>query len=373
MSPRPLILFGISLSLVTGVILGVVAANRLLLSTDSGGLLTLTEVARQIQDNYIDTVSPERLTEAALRGMVGELDIHSSYLDEQDYASLQAETNGGFVGIGVELAVIERRFTVVSPLSGSPAERAGLQAGDVLIEVDGESLKGLLLIDVIDRLRGELGAPVDLTLLRDDERIETNVRRDVVMVTSVDSRQLEDDIGYLRINQFQIDTADAFDKQLAELDTSAGLVLDLRNNPGGVLGASVAVADRLLDDGLIVFTEARARVAELRFEATPGDVLEGAPVVVLINQGSASASEIVAGALADHKRAILLGETSFGKASVQTVLPLSGSRAVKLTTARYFTPNGQAIHGVGITPHEELSTADNEKLLARAVALLRGL
>ncbi len=372
MSPRPLILFGISLSLVTGVILGVVTANRMLLSSDSGGLLTLTEVARQIQDNYIDSVSAEKLTEAALRGMVGELDIHSSYLDEQDYASLQAETNGGFVGIGVELAVIERRFTVVSPLNGSPAERAGLQAGDVLIEVDGESLKGLLLIDVIDRLRGELGAPVELALLRDGARVEANLRRDVVMVESIDSRQLEDDIGYLRINQFQIDTAAKFDEHLSALNTKAGLVLDLRNNPGGVLGASVAVADRFIDDGLIVYTQARSTIAQLRFEATPGDVLEGAPIVVLINQGSASASEIVAGALADHNRAVLLGETSFGKASVQTVLPLSGSRAVKLTTARYFTPNGNAIHGVGITPHEELSTADNEKLLARAVTLLRG-
>lgn len=371
MSPRPIVLFGICLSMVTGVALGVIAARQMLASVDDSATVALTEVARTIERSYVEDIDAEVLLDGALRGMLAELDLHSSYLDQTDYAELQAETSGGFVGVGIEVAVVDDRFRVVAPLKGGPAEQAGIESGDVITAVDGQGVEDKRLMDLIRLLRGDVGEPVSLSLERAGEAIEISVVRDQVSITSIESRQLAGGVGYIAIRQFQIDTASKLDDALRTLNVSAGLILDLRDNPGGVLNASVAVADRFLDSGLIAYTEARDRRRQLSFDAKRGDVLNGAPLAVLINGASASAAEVVAGALADHDRATLIGTRTFGKGSVQTVLPLSGERALKLTTARYFTPSGRVIQGNGIEP-DLISGLEGDALISFTLQALPG-
>ncbi|MGD8418426.1 MAG: S41 family peptidase [Pseudomonadales bacterium] len=381
MQLRPLTLIGIILSMVSGISLGISGYHVWLdYQDESPEAQAFDEVLNQVHASYVDEVDRRELVSSALRGMLGGLDDHSNYLDERDYENLQAETDGHFGGIGIELGLVEDHFTVISPLDDTPASRAGLKPGDRIIALDGEPLAGRKLIEVIDDLRGEPGSKVGLTLTRSDaeEPFTVDLTRADIAVASVRGELLEPGYGYIRISQFQANTGEEFGDVLDSLvdqndGSLEGLVLDLRNNPGGVLQASVTVADAFLTDGLIVYTEGRLPSSHLRYRASGRDALNGKPLVVLINSGSASAAEIVAGALQDHHRARLLGGRSYGKGSVQSVMPLSGHRALKLTTAYYYTPSGRNIHHKGIEPDVAFEeTNDNdEALMTEALALLK--
>jgi len=296
--------------------------------------------------------------------MLSNLDPHSAYLDPQEFEELQESTSGEFGGLGIEVGVEDGFIKVVSPIDDTPASKAGIEAGDLIVKIDGQPTKGLSMMDAVDKMRGKPGSKISLTLMRGEggKPFDVELARAVIKVQSVKSQFLEKGYGYVRITQFQINTGEEVGKALAKLrkDNNGklkGLVLDLRNNPGGVLQSAVEVADHFLTDGLIVYTKGRIANSELRFSADPADASEGVPLVVLINGGSASAAEIVAGALQDHKRGVLMGTDSFGKGSVQTVLPLNNDRALKLTTALYFTPNGRSIQAQGIVPDIEVARA----------------
>lgn len=318
-------------------------------------LQTFADVFHQIRSGYVEEVDDSTLFEFAVRGMLEGLDPHSAYLTKEDYSDLQTTTDGEFSGLGIEIGRRGSYIEIIAPIDGSPAVEAGLQAGDVILKLDGQSVKGMSIDEAVQLMRGPVGAPIDLEIGRpgSSEPFDVTVVRDAIKVASVRSRFLTPGYGYLRIAQFGRPTGDEAKAALEKLTTESeleGLVIDLRNNPGGVLGASVAVSDLFIDGGLVVYTEGRHPSAQERYEATAGDRLMGAPIVVLINGGSASASEIVAGALQDRGRAVVMGTRSFGKGSVQTVLPVSETRAVKLTTARYFTPDGRSIQAEGIVP-----------------------
>ena len=321
-------------------------------------LRVFAEVFNQIRSAYVEPVDDRTLLENAIKGMLNGLDPHSAYLDKDSFSDLRENTTGEFGGVGLEVGVDSGGFVrVISAIDDTPAKAAGIESGDLIIKLDGKSVKGMGLNEAVERMRGAKGTKVELTIVREGSQgpFDVSLTRDVIKIRSVRQRLLAPDYGYLRIAQFQNETghdlAKALD-QLAKDNKGAlkGLVLDLRNNPGGVLQASVEVADAFLDSGTIVYTEGRIESAKASFSARPGDASGGAPIVVLINGGTASASEIVAGALQDHKRAVVVGTDSFGKGSVQTVLPLGDNRAIKLTTARYFTPNGRSIQAQGIRP-----------------------
>jgi carboxyl-terminal processing protease len=378
---RPLTLIGIIVSIVTGISLGVLAhvMTRDETQIDSAG--TLTSAMRQVSQNYVEEVSEEELLGHALKGMMGHLDDHSNYLDSGAFSSLKQNTSGRFGGIGLELGMVDGYFTVVSPLDGTPADRAGLLPGDRITRLDGDTVKGMLLVDLIDALRGDPGSTLQISVQRESpdesstKTLQFDLTRAVIQVASVRGKLLEPGYGYVRISQFQTSTGDDLADVLKDLeseagDTLQGLVMDLRNNPGGTLQSSVEVADHFLERGLIVYTEGRLKSSFAKYRATRGDLLQNIPIVVLINGGSASASEIVAGALQDHGRAKLLGATSYGKGSVQSVLPLSDKQALKLTTAYYFTPTGRSIHEKGIDPDVEFEGEDSG-LFAQAVQLLK--
>ena len=355
MTLRPGTLIAMVTSMVLGLTIGVVAFhNRDAAPTEAAE--KLDAVLRQIRGSYVTEISEDQLLDDALRGMMGGLDPHSVFLDDTDYDDLQADTSGHFGGIGIQLGLVEGYFTVISPIDSTPAARAGLESGDIVTAVDGRPLKGENLREVVTRLRGIPGTGVSLAVRRGDSPEATyELTRALIEVDSVTSRMLGPGVGYLRISQFQTNTAREMERALSNLafdhgQALSGLVLDLRNNPGGILQQSVAVADAFLTDGLIVYTDGRQPSSKLRFSASGSDLLEGAPLVVLINRGSASASEIVAGALQDHDRAVVIGARSFGKGSVQSVMPVGESEAIKLTTALYYTPSGRSIHGSGITP-----------------------
>ncbi len=380
MKLRLLTLTGIVISMVTGVALGI-TAYRLWLDDDSGThhLRAFDEVFNRVQENYVEEIGEDELVNHALRGMLDGLDNYSDFLTMSDYDELRSETTGKFGGIGIELGLVDDFFTVITPLDGTPASRGGLQSGDRIVAIDDQSLKGKTLVDVVAALRGEAGSKVGITFKRDGEKTRTRtLTRAVIEVASVRGRLLEPGFGYVRISQFQTSTSHDFADLLDELSNQRqldGLVLDLRNNPGGVLQASVDVADAFLKNGLIVYTQGRLPSSYLRYRASGRDVLKGAPLVVLINQGSASAAEIVAGALQDHKRATLLGSTTYGKGSVQSVLPLSGERALKLTTSYYYTPSGRSIHELGIEPDIVLTSddpvTDDDAPIQQALAMLK--
>jgi carboxyl-terminal processing protease len=383
MNLRPVTLIGIVISMVTGVALGILGYRSWLEpASDHVHARAFDEVLSHVHANYVDVVDKDELVISALKGMLQRLDDHSLFLDRRDYRDLQAETTGHFGGIGIEIGLEDDLFTVIAPIHGTPAQRAGLQAGDRIIEIDHQPLIGRTLLDVVDLLRGEPGSAVHLRIRREEDAREVTLSRAVIELDSVTGHLLEPDIGYVRIAQFQAGTGSAFKAKLASLEGESGghlsgLILDLRDNPGGVLQASVAVADTLLDQGLITYTEGRLPSSNLRYRAAGGDRLHGAPVVVLINRGSASASEIVAGALQDNDRATVVGTRSFGKGSVQSVVPVSGEKAIKLTTAHYFTPGGRNIHKAGIEPDHEITRGQESveafeaRLMADAVALLR--
>ena len=322
-------------------------------------LRSFTQVFEQIRQGYIEKVEDRQLLENAISGMLLELDPHSAYLSKQDYQNLQENTSGYYGGLGIEISAEDGLIKVISPIDNSPAERIGIRAGDLIVEIDGSSVRGLALPRAIAKLRGEKGSTIDISVIRDDvdELLSFTITRDEIYTSSVKSRILRPGFAYIRISQFQKDSGEDFVEALKNLrsDNSnigqlLGLILDLRNNPGGLVPAAVDVVDALLDDGIIVYTEGRLASANVTFNSTPGDLIQHIPIVVLINGGSASASEIVAGALQDHRRAVIVGTQSFGKGSVQTLLPLGDGRAVKLTTARYFTPKGRSIQAQGIKP-----------------------
>ena len=389
MTLRYTTLLGMITSIVTGVAIGIAGFShwRDQRPDVEIQLEELGRVMEHVQSSYVNEVTTEQLVSNALHGMLRGLDAHSSYLNPEEFDDLQAETSGNFGGIGIELGIVDDYFTVVSPIDNTPAARAGVKPGDRILEVDHESLKNSKLTDVVHALRGEPGTGVHLKLQRKNgdvfKLLNMELDRATIAVNSIRTEWLEPGYGYLRISQFQSDTGPDFHRALDRLKRDAreaatdlkGLVIDLRSNPGGLLQASVSVADALLDDGMIVYTEGRLPSSHLKYRAAGKDQLAGAPVIVLINGGSASASEIVAGALQDHARALLLGQKSFGKGSVQSVVPLEDDKAIKLTTAYYFTPNGRSIHERGIEPDilfEPKEGSDYESALkAKALSLLK--
>jgi carboxyl-terminal processing protease len=314
------------------------------------------QVLNQIRNAYVDEIDDKTLLENAIKGMLAGIDPHSTYLAADDYDSLQESTTGEFGGLGVEVGIENGFIKIIAPMDDSPAARAGIQAGDLIIKLDDTPARDVTLGDTSDLLRGEPGTSITLTIMREGQidPLEITVTREIIRARSARFRELEPGYGYIRIAQFATNTApevvDALEKLHAGDTPLSGVILDLRNNPGGVLQSAVGVVDAFIEEGLIVYTQGRVENADMRFEATPDDPSRKVPLVVLINSGSASASEIVAGALQDHGRAIIMGTPSFGKGSVQTVLPLTNDRAIKLTTSLYYTPDGRSIQAKGITP-----------------------
>lgn len=351
--------------LVTGIILGIFLSVSIgvFADRDDGANATLpvedlrrfTDVFMRIKRNYVSEVEDRDLLDNAIKGMLSGLDPHSAYLDEREFRDLQVGTSGEFGGLGIEVGMEDGFIKVISPIDDTPASRAGIRAGDLIIRLDDTPVKGMTLSDAVNRMRGKRGTDITLTIMRDgnDGPQRITITRDIIRVQSVRWEVLEPGFGYVRITNFQARTARDLVRAIESLKDEGplqGLVLDLRNNPGGVLNGAVGVSDAFLNDGLIVYTEGRLQESQFRYTASPGDVADGVPLVVLVNEGSASASEIVAGALQDHKRAVIMGSPTFGKGSVQTILPLSQDTAIKLTTARYFTPDGRSIQAEGIQP-----------------------
>jgi carboxyl-terminal processing protease len=328
-------------------------------------LRLFTQVFEQIRLGYVEEVSDTELLKNAIAGLLLELDPHSVYLDTERYTDLQESATGEYGGLGMEVGGENGLVKVISPIDDTPAAKAGIEAGDLIVEMNDTPVRGMGVQKAIDKLRGEKGTSIKLTVYREgqDGPLAFEVIRDIIKLSSVRSRFLQPGYGYIRVSQFQHSSGGDFIKNIETLKKESdgpikGLVLDLRNNPGGLVPAAVEMAGALIDGGTVVYTEGRLPSANRSFEASAGDILEGVPVVVLINGGSASASEIVAGALQDHQRAAVIGTQSFGKGSVQTVIPLGDGRAVKLTTARYFTPEGRSIQAEGIAPDMVVERAE---------------
>jgi len=327
------------------------------------------DVFERVREQYVDELTDEELVETAINGMLVSLDPHSAYLDEDDFAEMQVQTRGEFGGLGIEVTMENGLVKVVSPIDETPAYLAGVQAGDYITHLDDEPIVGLTLSEAVDKMRGKVGTAIKLTIRREGtaEPIDISIVRDIIKIKSVRHEVKEDSVGYIRITTFNQNTDTGLKKAIEDIkgktgDKLLGYVLDLRNNPGGLLDQAIAVSDAFLDKGEIVSTRGRHEYDTKRDNSTPGDIADGKPVVVLINGGSASASEIVAGALQDHRRAIVLGTQSFGKGSVQTVIPLPGHGAMRLTTARYYTPSGRSIQAKGIEPDITVEAAKIEQL-----------
>ncbi|MDR5893637.1 MULTISPECIES: S41 family peptidase [Halomonas] len=320
---------------------------------------TFAEVFERIKRAYVEEVDDATLLRNAMRGMLSELDPHSAYLDREEFQSLRESTQGEFGGIGIEVGLEDGQLTVISPIDDTPASRAGLQARDLILRIDDTPTESLSLQEAVNLMRGEPGSRIELTIQRRGESAPRSVTltREVIRTESVRSELLEPGYGYLRVSQFQSRTADQVSEHIRRLERDGslnGLVLDLRNNPGGVLQAAVGVADAFLESGLIVYTEGRLADTEMQFSAGRDTAAPEVPLVVLINGGSASAAEIVAGALQDQRRAVVMGTESFGKGSVQQIMPLGNGEGLKLTTALYYTPNGRSIQAQGIEPDVEV-------------------
>ncbi len=351
------IVFGVSIGVGTSVLAERSTVNYAAATLPLDDLRTFSEVFGKVKEDYVEEVEDKKLLEGAIRGMLSGLDPHSAYLNKEEFKELQVGTTGQFGGLGIEVSMEDGFVKVVAPIDDTPAQRAGMKAGDLIIRLDDTPVKGMSLNDAVKLMRGKPGTDIVLTVVREgeDAPLTITITRAIIKVKSVKSRSLDKGFGYLRITSFQTKTGDQVRKAISDLRKEHGgklngVVLDLRNNPGGVLGAAVAVSDAFLKKGMIVYTEGRAEDAQLKFTASPDDILNDAPIVVLVNEGSASASEIVAGALQDHKRAVIMGSQTFGKGSVQTIFPMSNQSAVKITTARYFTPSGRSIQAEGIVP-----------------------
>ncbi len=344
---------GLSLSIGGGLLADGAAPAEEELAWENARLFA--EVMDRVKRDYVEPLDDSELLEAAIRGMVSDLDAHSEYLDADEYRDIRISTTGSYTGIGVEVTDVDGVIKVVTPITGSPAARSGIRSGDQIIAVDGITVEADHLQDTIGRMRGRPGSRIRITVLREGEAIEHRMRREIIRVASVHHEVLGPSHGYVRVSQFSETTARELSRAIDAMQESndgmlGGLVLDLRNNPGGVLDSAVDVSDLFLDAGVIVTADGRTSDARFTRSAHRGDVLDGAELVVLVNEGSASASEIVAGALQDHGRAIVVGTGTFGKGLVQTVMPMSQGRALKLTTSRYYTPSGDSIHESGITP-----------------------
>jgi carboxyl-terminal processing protease len=328
-------------------------------------LRTFTRAYDHVRTSYVEEISDSKMLEYAIKGMIAELDPHSAYLDKEAYAELQATTSGEFGGVGLEVGMDDGAIKVITPLDGSPSQKAGIKPGDIIVRIDDQLMKGKTLTDATRLMRGPKDTSIKISLQRKgvEDPIDVVVLRDLIHVQSVIIKPVADDYLYIRIAQFQTNTGRDFSERLREglkaYPKTKGLVLDLRNNPGGVLQASIDVADAFLESGTVLYTKGRMENSSLSYAATAGDLASGLPLVTLINSGSASASEIVAGALQDHKRSIIMGTRSFGKGSVQTVIPITEDRAIKLTTALYYTPNGRSIQAKGIEPDVRLEKMTN--------------
>lgn len=326
------------------------------------------EVMERAKVSYVEDVSDKKLIESAINGMLSSLDPHSSFLDDQSFKYMSEQTKGKFGGLGIEVTMENGVVKVVSPIDDTPASKAGLKPGDYITNIDGEAVMGMTLNDAVDKMRGKIGSKVKLTIRRINEKpLEVTLKREEIKIQSVKNSIKADDVVYIRISSFSEDvdtmTAKAIKDAKKKLgDKLKGVVIDVRNNPGGLLDQAVNVSDLFLDKGEIVSTRSRNEEDTVKYTAKEGDIAKGLPIVVIINNGSASASEIVAGALQDHKRAIILGEKSFGKGSVQTVIPLGKYGAMRLTTARYYTPSGRSIQAKGIEPDIEVKPAKVEVL-----------
>ena len=362
------LLFGAAISVATGVFAQKEVPAETLPWDDAR---LLAEVLERVRQEYVEPVDDSELIESAVRGMVTDLDPHSQFLDRAEYEEVRISTSGNYSGVGLEVDTEDDIVRVVAAIEGTPAERAGLRSGDVIIGIDDVVLDENNFDQAVNQLRGAAGTKVIIIVQRNpaSEPVTFSVTRSNVQVKSVRYELLAPDYGYVRISHFSETTWKDTRKAIQSLqrksrDQLKGVVLDLRNNPGGVLDSAVDVSDGFLDEGLIVSASGRVADANFAYEAEPGDLLEGAQIVVLVNAGSASAAEIVAGALQDNHRAVVAGTTTFGKGSVQTVMPLSNGRAIKLTTSRYYTPSGASIHGSGITPDVEIAADPTRDLLA---------
>jgi carboxyl-terminal processing protease len=345
-----------SLLVVLTLSLGGTVASK---GSDTGAtyeqLRLFTEVLSIVQNQYVDEVPPKDLVYSAIKGTLRGLDPHSSFLDPESYREMQVETSGSFGGLGIEITLRDDILTVVSPIDGTPAHRAGIQSGDRIVKIDGLATKDMQLSDAVKKMRGKPATKVTISIVREgwSEPKDFEIQREQIRVHSVRPQDLGGGIAYVKLRQFQEQTAHDLDQVLEKFgkDGSKALVLDLRNNPGGLLTSAVEVTEKFVEDGkLVVYTEGRVRNQNMRFSAHAKKAYSAIPMVVLVNQGSASASEIVAGALQDYGRAIVVGTQTFGKGSVQTIIPLSDGSGLRLTTAKYFTPKGRSIHGKGITP-----------------------
>ena len=319
-------------------------------------LKLFTDVLSIIQNQYVDETEPREVIYGAVRGMLRTLDPHSSFMDPESYREMQVETSGSFGGLGIEITIRDDMLTVVAPIDGTPAWRAGIQPGDRIVKIEGLVTKDMNLADAVKKMRGPRGTKVTITVVREGtkEPFDVQLTREVIQVQSIKSQELEPGIAYIRIRQFQERTAADMIAAVEKLDKGnqlSGIILDLRYNPGGLLSSAVEVSEEFLGDGkLVVYTEGRVRNQNMRFTAHAKHAVTEVPLVVLVNGGSASASEIVAGAIQDHGRGVIIGTQTFGKGSVQTIIPLSDGSGLRLTTARYYTPKGRSIHGKGITP-----------------------
>lgn len=352
------------------MVIGTYQAHQIASAREENGtyeqLKIFGSVLDLVQRNYVEEIPPKKLIYGAVQGMLKSLDPHSSFMKPEDYKELQIETKGIFTGIGIEISLKDGILTVVSPIEGTPAYKAGLKANDKILKIEGKTTKNMTLIESVKLLRGAKGTDVTISIYREGWRRlkDLTLTRDVIPIKSVRSRMLEEGYGYIRISNFQNKTTFELKKALKELEKDKGLkglVLDMRSNPGGLLDQAVKVADVFLKKGLIVYTDGRIEEQKMRFEAHPDKHSHNYPIAVLVNEGSASASEIVAGALQDHKRAIIVGIQTFGKGSVQTIIPLEDGSAVRLTTARYYTPNGRSIQAKGIEPDIEVPYTPLEK------------
>jgi len=324
-------------------------------------LRVFSQIFGRIKKDYVEQVDDKELLENAIKGMLSELDPHSAYLDADAFKDLKEGTTGEFGGLGIEVGSEDGYIKVIAPIDDTPAQRAGVKAGDLITRIDDKSVKDMTLDESVKLMRGKPGTEIELTISRKSENklLKIKIVRDVIKVASVKHRVLDNNIGYIRISQFQARTTRDLLKSISKIKKEIkgeipALIIDLRSNPGGVLNAAVSVSDAFLEDGLIVYTQGASEESKMEFKAAPDDVLNGAPIVVLVDEGSASASEIVAGALQDHKRAVIMGRKTFGKGSVQTIVPITEKIAIKLTTARYYTPSGRSIQAEGVEPDIEL-------------------
>ena len=327
------------------------------------------EVYKRIKEQYVDVIDDEKLFDMAIKGMVSGLDPHSSYLSQDDFNELKIGTTGKFGGLGIEITTEDSFVKVIAPIDDTPAQRVGIKAGDLIIDVGGKSLKDLPIGDAVKLMRGEPGTSVQITVLRKKEKepLKFDITREIIISKGVKSFLFDKKIGYVRLANFQSNSTNDIKEAIYKLSVSSnktmkGLIVDLRNNPGGVLGTAVGISDLFLTEGKIVYTKGRTYKSKLEYYASPQDIINGLPLVILINEGSASASEIVAGALQDHKRAMIMGKKSYGKASVQTIQELNDGSALKLTTARYYTPLGNDIHENGIKPDIILEVEEDKNV-----------